>query len=180
MTFEIERRALLTKQEFERVKAYLDENARFLGRRTFASYLFREPGFLRIRIENKQVTITEKAGDYEDIGREERNTKIKYEKLREYLARIYKEGFKRCAEVSTERYSYEFSGVNVELNNISSLGLIAEIEALTEDEAKRNSLDKKIKETIRILGLKELPVVRYKKIMAKIYDNASKNTLEIS
>ena len=45
---EIERRALLNETEYKRVKAYLDENAKFLGKRKFVSYLFNDPSYLRM------------------------------------------------------------------------------------------------------------------------------------
>ncbi len=169
---EIERRALLNEKEFNRVLDYLNKEGQSLGKRSFVSYLFREPGYLRIRVEGKKITITEKAGDYEDIGREEKTTEISYEKIKDYVKELQKKGFQRCAKVETERESYNFKGVTVELNKIDVLGLIVEVEAMTEDEKEKEFLDARVRETLKLLGLKELPAASYKKMMEKVYDNA--------
>jgi len=172
MPFEVERRALLDKEEFDRVKAYLEKHGEYVGKRRFTSYLFREPYFLRIRVEGKRVTMTEKAGDYEDVGREEKNTEIGYEKIKEYVKELQGKGFQRCARVETERESYRFNGVIVELNKIDALGLIVEVEVTTQDEKEKDSLDVRVRDTLKLLGLKELSASRYKKMMQKVYDNA--------
>lgn len=80
-----------------------------------------------------------------------------------------KQGYNRCSCVSTTRYSYKLNELKVELNQIEHLGLIVEIEAMTENKADIQSLENKITKTMKKLQLEELSPTEYQRMMTKMY-----------
>jgi len=50
MVYEIEKRALLSKKDFEACKKYVAERGKYTDTFIFKTFLFREPEYLRIRI----------------------------------------------------------------------------------------------------------------------------------
>lgn len=171
MRYEVEKRSKLSKSEFERVKNYLDENTTFLGKKEMISYLFQQPTFLRIRLikGNNKVLITEKVGEYTEVGRPEKEYEIALSKLPSFARMKKKQGYNRCSCVSTTRYSYKLNELKVELNEIEHLGLIVEIEAMTENKADIQSLENKITKTMKKLQLEELRPTEYQRMMTKMY-----------
>ncbi len=175
MVFEVEKRSLLKdKKEFQRVKAYLDKETKSLGKKEMKSYLFEDKNGPRIRlIKGKDsALITEKSGSIHDKARKEINFKIEYKDLPAYLDKIYKKGYNKCAEIKTIRYSYELEGVTIDLNEISFMGLIVEVELLIEKESDKDKAEIRLNKMLNTLGLIELSTLDYEKILNKaILDN---------
>ncbi|MGV8151432.1 MAG: CYTH domain-containing protein [Candidatus Woesearchaeota archaeon] len=173
----MEKRSKLSLDEFDTLKSYLDINAEFLGKKEMKSYLFRKPTFLRIRLIAGKNTaeITEKGGDYAQVGRLENEEELSLDKLPEYLNTLKKQGYTECSLIHTTRQSYQMNGLKVELNDIDYLGLIVEIEALTEDEDKIPLLNSQIKKTMQELKLKELDASKYQSMMNSMYLQTLKN-----
>jgi predicted adenylyl cyclase CyaB len=170
MVFEVEKRSLLeNKEEFNRVKDYLDKKAKFLGKKEMKSYLFEDKNGPRIRIikGKDKILITEKSGSIHDKARKEKNIKLNYKEFQKYLQRISKRGYKKCAEIKTVRYSYESDGVSIELNEISFMGLVIEVELLIEKESEAKDAEPKLNEILSKLGLIELSTAEYEKILNK-------------
>ncbi|MFH1501163.1 MAG: CYTH domain-containing protein [archaeon] len=181
--FEVEKRSLLkNEQEFQKLKKYLDSNAEFLVVKEMVSFLFREPNYLRIRLirGNDKAVITIKEGEYTDAARKEVEEEVNINKLDKYIQRITKEGYSSCSEVRTQRYSYRLDGLNVELNRIDYLGLIIEIEALTDDESKVLDLEKKIWRLMKKLKLAELSGETYQQMLNSMYSKTLKRISEHS
>jgi len=181
MPYEVEKRSKLSDQmEFDRVKNYLEGQAEFLGRKEMKSFLFRTPTFLRIRLVrgDDKVLITEKTGEYTEAGRLETEYKIPLETLPEFVNKKAKEGYQSCSLVHTTRNSYLLNGLKVELNTIDHLGLIIEIEALTENETEVPSLESEIGKTMVELQLKELDPKKYQEMMTAMYSETLKPVSE--
>ncbi|MFW5853402.1 MAG: CYTH domain-containing protein [Patescibacteria group bacterium] len=181
MQYEVEKRSKLSNQEeFDRVKSYLDDNAKFLGRKEMKSYLFQEPTFLRIRLisGNDSALITEKTGDYSEAGRPEKEHKISIEEIPAFVDEKNHQGYQRCSLVHTTRYSYKLNGLKVELNDIDYLGFIVEVEALTEDESEIPFLETQIRKTMKELQLQELDSKTYQSMMSSMYAETLKSVSE--
>jgi adenylate cyclase class 2 len=178
---EVEKRSLLPdEKEFERVKKYLDGYGKFLGKKELKSFLFLKPTYLRIRLVkgSNNVIITEKIGEVTDPARKEHEREIPNEELAGFLKDIFEKGYDKGVEFSTERYSYELGDLRVELDKISVLGLIVEVEALTEDEDEIPELENKIIKVLEQLGVKELDPREYKKMIRKEYERNLKKISE--
>ncbi|MBT5022152.1 CYTH domain-containing protein [Candidatus Woesearchaeota archaeon] len=172
MTYEIEKRSLLTNEaEFERVKKWLDSNAIFVDSKNMVSYLFREPYFLRIRVfEGKDFfVVTHKSGDYNDVAREETETQESLCNLNDLILDLKTKGFDKCSRIKTERLTYSFKGLKIELNKIDFLGMIVEVEALTNDASKIDEFERVVIDVLELLGLDELNADIYQKMMDNMY-----------
>ena len=181
MQYEVEKRSKLSSQEeYDRVKCYLDGNCEFLGKKEMKSYLFQEPTFLRIRLVagSDSVIITEKTGEYTDAARPEKEYEISLENLLDFVDEKSNQGYRRCSLVHTTRYSYRLHGLKVELNTVDYLGLIVEVEALTESESEILNLENKVREVMKELQLLELDPIVYQGMMSAMYAETLKPVLE--
>src|SRR3989344_9105517 len=151
MVYEVERRAKVSEQEFMRCRRFLEKHGGFLGKMHMKSFLFREPHYLRIRMIKGEpnIIVTHKSGNYSSLARKETEKEFAKSELPHFLKQINKEGFVKCAVITTERHSYKLNGLKVELNIIEYFGRIVEVEALTEDEKKVSLLTKKILKTLK-------------------------------
>jgi len=177
--FEVEKRSLLkSEKEFEIVKAYLDTKAEPLGITELKSYLFRAPTFLRIRLTkgSNMALITDKTDKYTNPARKEDEKEIPIEELPAFVQRISVKGYHKCSEIKTNRASYKLNGVKVELNRIDHLGLIVEVEALTEDKSQIPRLEEMITQTFKQLQITELNAEKYQAMMDAMYAKTLKAT----
>ncbi len=85
--YEIEKRSKLSIKEFNKLKLFLDKNAKYLGFKEMKSFLFQKPTFLRIRLikGSYHVIITEKIGSYNDPARFEKEKKNSFKDLSEFI-----------------------------------------------------------------------------------------------
>ena len=175
MVYEVEKRAWIASlAEFARCNTYLQECAEFQGERVFKTFLFREPSYLRIRIVQNDplVTITHKKGSYEDPAREETERKIYLSDLPSFLRNLKKGGFIQCASLASERLVYRLQdGLVAELNRYKqcTLGMIAEVEALTDDQSEIPALRKRALDVLEELHLQELDPQEYQRIIDDVY-----------
>jgi len=170
--FEVEKRAkFLTEADFVKCKESLEKNGKFRSRKEMLTFLFREPHYMRVRLvkDNEMATITYKTGTYGDLARKEVNLDLYRQQLRGFIEIMEAFGFKECASLRSERYSYDFNGFNVELNKIDKLGLLVEIETIVADESELNEINKKISETLALLEMKELDSQEYQNMMDEMY-----------
>jgi len=180
MVYEIEKRSLLSKKQFETLKNYLDKNAKFNNQTDIKSFLFQKPNFLRIRLikDNDIIIITTKSGNYNDIARKETNIKIKKNEFDNCLKKLIEQGYNKCSLLNTKRITYEIEKIKVELNEIDYFGLIVEVEATTEDKGKINELKQEVINIMNKLNLKELPSNTYQEMMNKMYSKTLKSVNE--
>ena len=167
--YEIEKRSALNKTQFEKLKKYLDKHAESLGTQEMKSYLFREPTFLRIRIVDQKITITEKIGSYDQAVRREEEYELDSAKLPAFVEEKKHNGYTHCSLVHTIRTTYKIDELKVELNQIDHLGLIVEIEAMTAHAEEIDTLTKEIDACMKKLDLKELDTQEYQEMMTKMY-----------
>lgn len=180
--YEVEKRSRpLTETQFRKVRQQLEKKGSFLGHAELISYLFSEPRNLRIRfIKGKDfVTVTRKTGEYTDIAREESEETIPLEKVDNYIHKAEKEGYQYVVRIQTLRDTYMINDLKVELNDIEHLGLIVEVEALTEDKAEIPMLKRKIEDIMQALNIPEIEASNYKGLIGSVYDLHSKNISEV-
>lgn len=177
MTFEIEKRSLFTsKEEFDRCKENVAKQGKHLDTFVYKSFLFRKPEYLRIRIVKgePEATITKKIGTYQDPARKEINKQINLSELKSFLEEIKSKGFEECVCVETESNAYEVDGSRIEFTIMTYLGMIVEVEALTENETEIPLLRNKIDEIMKKFKLKELDADAYQKMMDLMYEKGLK------
>jgi len=168
MTYEIEKRALFKKKaDFDKCHKYVKTHGKLVGKYVFKSFLFKEPEYLRIRITKGKrfAEITKKYGTYKYAARKEENSKVELSKIKKYLNEIRKECFERCVCFKTISQAYELEGLRVDFNNITYLGMIVEVEALTENKKKIPALKRKVSALMKKLKLHELKPEYYQKMM---------------
>jgi predicted adenylyl cyclase CyaB len=183
MVFEIERRSKLnSEEEFDKVKSLLEEKTEFVGKKEMKSFLFRQPHYMRIRIIKGEdnVIITHKSDTLPNNARREIEFTLNYKELSKFFELMKIFGFKECACFNTLRFSYSFNGLNVDLNRIDHLGLMVEIEGITENEEEVAELDNNILSALKDLGLKELPLADYSELLKKAHSKSMKSVYEIS
>lgn len=174
--FEIEKRSLFTsKKEFENFEKLIIDQAKFIAKYVYKSFLFNDPEYIRIRIVlgKDKIEITKKEGDYDTPTRKETNEYIDLERLPEFIKKIELQGFKKCICVETESHTYKIDNISVALNTISDLGMIVEVEVLTDIEPEVPYLENKVSELMDKLGLKELDTKIYQKMMNNLYSKTS-------
>jgi predicted adenylyl cyclase CyaB len=178
MTYEIEERSLFdSKSEFDKCHKSVKNHAKFIDKYVFKSFLFRSPEHLRIRLikGKKEAVITRKSGTYHDIARKEQNQEIKLLELKNYLREIKSQGFKECVCFKTLSYAYELEGLRIDFNEITYLGNIVEIEALTEYEKDIPILKQKVSDMMTKLGLHKLEPSIYQKMIDNAYAKGLKS-----
>ncbi|MFA6391331.1 MAG: CYTH domain-containing protein [Patescibacteria group bacterium] len=181
MKFEVEKRSKIDDaEEIERVKEYLSAHGEYLGSKMMRSFLFRNPTSLRIRlIEGKDsALVTIKKGEYADPAMEEEEYEVPLTELDAFIEQKKVEGYEACSEVNTFRETYILNGLKIEINDIDSLGLIIEIEALTEDKDEIDGLEERIRETMQELNLPELDPSEYKLMMDAMQDETNRPVSE--
>lgn len=177
MVYEIEKRALFKKKaDFDKCQKYVKTHGRLVSKYIFKSFLFKEPVYLRIRIVKGKsyAEITKKYGTYKDAARKEENSKVKLSKIKKYLKEIKKEGFGRCVCFKTISNAYELEGLRVDFNNITYLGRIVEVEALTENKKEISHLNNKVSALMKKLNLHELKPEIYQKMMKNAHVKGTK------
>jgi len=170
--YEVEKRSLFSnEEEFYKLKDYLNKHGKYLGKWEFNSFLFLNPEHLRIRLVkgSDKVIITKKVGEFSDPAREEDEREIPLKELLKYVENISDEGYNECTEFNTKRESYEYEGLRIDFNKIDILGLVVEVEALTEDENQISELEAKIRDVMAELGVKELDPNEYKRLISEVY-----------
>lgn len=183
MVFEVEKRARFkSMRNFNDCKRYLYRNAKCLGSREFVSFLFRKPFYVRIRLTKGRPTamVTHKLGGYSDKAREETEFGLDRRQLKNFVGFLKSVGFKECASCRTTGFSYKLNGLRIDLNRISHLGLIIEVEALTDKRRKIDGLISEIDEVLGLLGLEELDSDTYQKMMDGMYNKTLKSISERS
>ncbi|MFA6461986.1 MAG: CYTH domain-containing protein [Candidatus Woesearchaeota archaeon] len=179
MAYEIEKRSLIaSKSDFNKLKTHLQSNFKYLGTKHMKTFLFRTPSYLRIRlIKNEpEIVITHKSGDYYDPAREEIELELNKNQLSSFISLINHLGFKQCSCIRSERRSYRYNGLKIELNQIEHLGMIVEIEAITTKKKEISKLNRKVKNTMDSLNLKELKPAQYQRMLDKMYLKTLRST----
>ncbi len=176
MIYEVEKRAKLVPEEFERCNDFLTKKSTYLGIKDMRTFLFLNPTYLRVRLVkgNDNVDITHKQGTYEDSARVEIPLEIPYKQLEPFLKLMQVMGFRECATWNTQRTHYKYNGLKVEMSKTDNLGLILEAEGLTTKKEEVSNIEEKVRETLKMLDLTELSAKEYQKMMDQLYKKTLK------
>ncbi len=142
---EVEVRALVTPDEFARLKKFFNKNARFLNRHSDETVYFDENGQVRLRREKIRAYFVRKAGKIHDKHREE--LEIGIDKADFDSAKKFMEFLGRPAEVEwhRERFVWSFLGLKAYLDNTRGYGSIFELEAVVAPREKERAYQKMLK-----------------------------------
>lgn len=176
MVYEIEKRAIINKNDFNNIKNDLEKRYGNYEYDEMKSFLFNKPKFFRIRLVKgkENAVLTYKTGDYSSDSRKELNIDIKKDQLKIFVEMFEEFGFKNCSLVHTKRYTFKKDELKIELNDIDYLGFILEVEALSEKEIRIDELKKQIETIFSEMNLEILDSDKYQLMMDSMYEKSLK------
>lgn len=150
MRKEVEVRSFLSKQEYFRLKVFLNDNADFIEKRNETTYYLNSEKDLRIQKTQADAKVWLKEGNIHDSSREEIEAEFNVSDFDEFKEIFKRLGMKPEIKWERERLIYDWDGVKCMLDHTKDYGYIIELEKLVsknEDEVydklkeKLNSLD---------------------------------------
>ncbi len=153
---EVEIQSFITKDEYEKLIYFFNENAEFIKEDFQETYYFDENSNLRIQRNNKGAKLWHKSGNVHDQFMEEIEIEAKredFEKLEKFLNKL---GHEVKIKWFRTRKQYNWDGIKVCLDYTRNYGYIIELEKITSDSLKRDVLDL-LKSKFYELGIQETP-----------------------
>jgi len=153
---EVEVRALISKDDFLRLKRFFGKKAKFLNHHRDETVYFDSDGRTRLRLEKNRSYFVHKSGRIHDRHREELEINLKKfdflpaQKFMEFLGKPVVVRWIR------ERFVWKFNGLKVYLDNSKGYGRIFEIEAVVYPRDKEKSYQKML-EIFKSLNIKPTP-----------------------
>lgn len=179
---EVEVRSFITKDQFDRLMAFFEENARQARDEFQETYYFRHnelPSILdmdlRMQKSPTKAKIWLKKGKIHDFCREEIEVSIQredFEKLEKLLNAL---GFEAKIKWFRHRTQFDWNGIKVCLDFTKGYGYIIELEKICEDYDKERVLEnlKKRMSELRI-------VITPREEFEKAFSNYEKNWRELT
>lgn len=166
---EVEVRGPLNKEKFQKLKEFLDKNAKNTGKKDrltliyFRDYIPKdvseikdEKVDLRLRITNKKAEVVMKHGSFGGSdSRKEYSFFIPLEKFEEMAEFLKCLGWKLCVINATQTYVYEYKDIKFALVDIKGFGSYFEAEILINEGEDIQKAKNQILESIENLKLKE-------------------------
>lgn len=154
---EVEHRARFSKEEHDRLLAFLHENGKDLGQDDKNVYFFTFPDrLLKVtdNISKNSAKITGKIGRIgEGSGFEEIEFPIDKVDIEKAVKLFKLFGFTNVHDSFQGRRNFEYNGVEIALKYSDMWGYHAELEIVIEDEAKKDEADLRIMTLARELGI---------------------------
>jgi predicted adenylyl cyclase CyaB len=178
--YEVELRAKLETEEYDRIKAILDEKES-PNNSTFTSYLFEEPQSLRIRVFEKsdQVLVTQKGQIEDGVARKEVEFYLNKPEVSGFLDFIAAMKYSSAAVVKTERFSYQYDDMIITLNRIPPVGDFMEVEILVDNREAIGESELRLSHVIEKFGVTKLSSEEYKKYFEQMRQSEVKTIDEI-
>jgi len=167
---EVEVRALISKDEFLRLKKFFNKKAKFLNHHKDETAYFDSNGSTRLRLEKDRCYLVHKSGKIHDRHREELEIDLKKsdflpaQKFMEFLGKPV------IVRWIRERFVWKFNDMKAYLDNTKGYGRIFELEAMTTSKDKEKSYQKMF-EIFKNLNIKPTP----KQEIQKHYQHYLKN-----
>ncbi len=172
--FEVEVRAHISDSDFnsllEKIISKFGEPFRVTDIRNF---LFRSnTGYARIRILKGDIfaTLTEKIGSYSDMARTEINREFDFSDIDSILKELHGKKLDECSYLQS--LGYGFNGPKPQkifLSKHQHLGNFLEAEIMTNEKFEIDEAYLQVKQTLKDLGLTELPADDYQNMMNEMY-----------
>lgn len=167
---EVEVRALISKNDFLRLKKFFDKKAEFLNHHKDETVYFDSDGRTRLRLEKNRSYFVHKSGKIHDRHREELEIELKKsdflsaQKFMEFLGKPV------VVKWIRERFVWRFNGLKIYLDNSRGYGRIFELEAVVAPKDGEKSYQKML-EIFKSLNIKPTP----KEEIQKHYEHYLKN-----
>ncbi len=153
---EVEIRSFITKEEFEKLFIFFENNAKFLKEDYQETFYFNTEEDLRIQRNNLFSKIWMKKGKIHDKHREEIEVSFDrndFEKLEKLFLSL---GFKIEIKWFRKRYEFLWDDITVCLDFTKGYGYIIELEKMTNEEGKEREYKMLLKK-LKLLGVKITP-----------------------
>ena len=166
---EVEQRGPLTRNEFVKIKSFLDKNAKFILKKERLSFMYfrdkipkdveeikDDPIDLRIRVTNKDPEIIIKYGLFGRCdNRKEISLPIPLDKVEEAVELLKAMGWVETVAYATKTYTYQYRGIEFALVEIKNFGYTYEAEILVEEGKNIEGIRDKIKSVCKELSLRD-------------------------
>jgi predicted adenylyl cyclase CyaB len=153
---EVELRAFVSKDEYERLIRFMSKNGIFVKRDYQITYYFSGPHDLRIQKNRFYAKLWLKLGKLHDVSREEIEIKFKrkyFDKLLQFLEAL---GYQVEVKWFRKRRVYKWNGTRIALDHTKGYGYVVEVEksCLQGDETKAK---KELNQVLSKLSLRQTP-----------------------
>lgn len=167
---EIEHRARFSKEEHDRLLAFLQQNGKNLGKDDKNVYFFTFPDKLLKVTDNISKSTAKITGKLSRIGEGSGFEEVEFPIAREDVQRaveLFKGfGFTEVHDSFQSRHNFEYKDVEIALKHSKMWGHHAELEIVVDDETKKDEADQ------RIVGVaKELDITLMTEEELKVFIN---------
>ncbi len=153
---EVEVRAFINEEDYERLKEFFEKNARLIKEDEQETHYFDCEQDLRIQQASDYAKVWLKKGRIHDEHREEIEIKVRREEFNE-LKKLFKAlGYEVKVKWLRKRIAYAWKGITVYIDNTKGYGKIIELEKLTNENNKIEILNE-LKNEMKALGIKITP-----------------------
>jgi len=142
---EVEVRALISKDEFLRLRKFFGKKAKFLNHHKDETLYFDADGSIRLRLEKNRCYFVHKSGKIHDRHREELEIDLKksdFTPAQKFVEFLGKPVIVRWIR---ERFVWKFNELKVYLDNTKGYGRIFELEAVVGPKEKNKAYQKMLK-----------------------------------
>ena len=158
---EIELRALLTREEYTRVKKFLAERAIDLGKDDKDVYFFLLPNKIVKVVNNVSQKTAKIVIKFNRLGRgrsdfEEIEIPINPKDFEKAVKLFSALPFEQIQNSYQKRHNYRYNGVEIALKYSETWGFHMELEIIIDNLAKKDKAERKIRKVAQELGVKIL------------------------
>lgn len=175
---EVEHRGLLTKEKFDKLKAFFEKEGKFLSEKKRFSLIYTSGSQveddrdvltdIKLRITNKKTELAVKHGKWSGKdARKEFNFFIDNKKFEDMIDLLKILGYHHVALMANTKLDYLFNSIEFSLVTVPEWGHYFEAEILT-DEKSKDKADKKIDKELNNLGLHVLDEKGYYKLINEL------------
>lgn len=138
---EVEIRSFITKEKYEELLDFFNQNGKLLAEDSQETYYFDAPQDLRIQKNNYFSKVWLKKGKIHDEFREQ--TEIKFDRNEfEKLEQLFKSlGYDIAVKWYRKRHVYKWSDIDVCIDHTKGYGYIIELEIMTTEKYKEQVLE---------------------------------------
>lgn len=149
---EVEVRSFISEPKYQELSEFFKKEGYFLGESHEESYYFDAPVDLRIQRNNSYSKIWLKKGKIHDEQREEIEVKFPPEDFENLEKMFLVMGYKVQIKWFRTRQTFLWQGVNVMVDYTKGYGHILELEVMSREEEKNQTLET-LRDKIRDLGI---------------------------
>lgn len=158
-SIEVEVRGIITKEEFEKAKSFLDQNSESREEDNRESYFFIVPNLnLKVAkaISKNKAKLALKTGEESSIANQEFELALKPEEVETAISILTNLGFDKYKKSDQIRTNYIYKGCEIALKWSKDWSYHFEMEFVTEDESKVEELKATLNQLATEINLKPM------------------------